>query len=300
MIIIKFTMFSITLPYYVDPKDLPCRLPTKEEIESSKDILSDQTARIVVGVGPHFVVKYGISIDPTEGENMLFVQQNTFITVPRLYALYTDVSDHKTYIVMERISGDSLDSLWPQMSEAEKLIVSGRLRKSMDQLRSLPAPGGRYGSLSNRGLMDWVFWTGNSMDMLAIEGPFDTEDEVNSAMIKKYLFNCGLPEKAKFYEHTFPRIFSGHPPVFTHGDFQRKNIVVRKSQSHEAQTLEDRELVLIDWEFSGWYPSYWEHGKALYSCGGWNDDWHQYVAKSLDEYLVEWAYLSNLFRELWS
>jgi len=60
-------MFSIFLPFYADPKDLPDRLPTKQEIKSSKDILSDQTARIVVDVGLHFAVKYGIAIDPTEG-----------------------------------------------------------------------------------------------------------------------------------------------------------------------------------------------------------------------------------------
>jgi hypothetical protein len=293
-------MSSISLPYYADPKDLPCRLPTKEEIESSKDILSDQTARIVVGVGPHFVVKYGIAIDPTEGGNILFVRQNTSIPVPRLYAVYTDSSDCKTYIVMERIVGHSLASLWPQMSEAEKAVISKNLREIMDQLRRVPSPEGRYCSLGNRGLMDWVFWTGDSTNTLFIEGPFDTEDELNSAMIKKYLFNCGLREKATFYEHAFPQIFRGHPPVFTHGDFQRKNIVVRKHEFPDARSLKDRELVLIDWEFSGWYPSYWELGKALYSCGGWDDDWHRYLAKILDEYLVEWAYLSNLFRELWS
>lgn len=173
------------------------------------------------------------------------------------------------------------------MSKAEKAVLSGRLRDSMEQLCSLPAPGERYGGLGNRGLMDGVFWTGNSMDTLAIEGPFDTEDELNAAMIKEYLFNCGLPEKARFYERDFPRIFRGHPPVFTHGDFQRKNIVVRRIISPETRPLEDRELVLIDWEFSGWHPGYWEHGKALYSSGRWNDNWHHHVAKSLDEDLVK-------------
>lgn len=298
--LVDLKMFPLTLPYYADSEDLPRPLPTKAEIESSRDVLSDQTARMVVGVGLHFVVKYGLAVDPTEGENLLFVRKNTSVAAPRLYALYIDTSDRRTYIIMERIIGDSLLTVWPTYTEVEKSIISAKLRASMDRLRQVPSPQGRYGSIGNRGLMDCVFWTGNSMNTLSIEGPFDTENELNAAMIKKYLFNCGLPEKAKFYERVFPQIFRGHHPVFTHGDFQRKNLILRRHELGDAAPMEDREVVLIDWEFSGWYPSYWEHGKALYSCGGWDDDWHSYVAQSLDEYLVEWAYLSNLFRELWS
>lgn len=88
-------MSSITVPYYINPKELPCRLPTNEEIESSEDILSDQTARTVAGVGSHFVVKYGISIDPNKGKNMLFVRQNTSVAAPRLYAIYTNTLNRK-------------------------------------------------------------------------------------------------------------------------------------------------------------------------------------------------------------
>jgi hypothetical protein len=119
---------------------------------------------------------------------------------------------------MERIAGDSLAALWSSMMAAENEYITSKLRASMDQLRCLPSPGGCC-SLGKRGLMDWVSWAGNSMNTLAIEGPFDTEDELNAAMIGNYLFDSRVLEKARFYERAFPRVLCGHSPVFTHGDF---------------------------------------------------------------------------------
>jgi len=76
------------LPYIVDSSSLPAKLPTVAEILSSEDILCDQGSRKVVGVGQHFVVKYGSQIDVMEAENMLFIQQTTSIPVPRVYAIF--------------------------------------------------------------------------------------------------------------------------------------------------------------------------------------------------------------------
>lgn len=37
------------------------------------------------------------------------------------------------------------------------------------------------------------------------------------------------------------------PPVFTHGDLNPANIIIRG----------DQVVGIIDWEFAGWYPHYW-------------------------------------------
>jgi thiamine kinase-like enzyme len=39
------------------------------------------------------------------------------------------------------------------------------------------------------------------------------------------------------------------PPVFTHADLNPFNILVRG----------DDVVGIIDWEFAGWYPHYWEY-----------------------------------------
>jgi hypothetical protein len=295
-------MPPISVPYYADATTLPADLPTVEEIERSQDVLCDQTARKVVGVGQHFVVKYGLMIDLQEGETMLFIQQATSVPVPCVYALFKDAKNHKAYIVMERIAGESLDSEWPLLSLSQKDIIAHKLRANFDEIRKLPSPGG-YCSLDERPLPDHVFWTGDTANQIA--GPFQTETELNDAMVKKYMLNNtlnGFPqEKANFYKRVFPSVLYGHSPVFSHGDFQRKNIMVRKVLRSDdgKQSVYDYDPVIVDWEFAGWYPSYWEYSRALFACGRWNDDWNLWVGKILDPFLNEWAWMEMLRRELW-
>lgn len=111
-------MDSVEIPYYAPFEELPSELPTKEMIENSKDVLCEQSARKVVGIGPYFVVKYGVQADLEEGRNMIFVKNMTSVSVPKVYALYKDVESNKKYIIMERIGWRSsefhLDFVGPQ------------------------------------------------------------------------------------------------------------------------------------------------------------------------------------------
>ncbi|PWY63638.1 hypothetical protein BO83DRAFT_382497 [Aspergillus eucalypticola CBS 122712] len=92
------------------------------------------------------VVKFGKGVDLIEGENMLFVQGNTSIRVPRVYTLYSDPYTGKNYIVMGKMPGQTLLSLWPQLSPSEKEIIVTTLYNYFNELRSLPPPD-YYGSL---------------------------------------------------------------------------------------------------------------------------------------------------------
>lgn len=106
-------------------------------------------------------------------------------------------------------------------------------------------------------------------------------------------------------------VLQGHAHVFTHGDFQRKNIIVKRIPpvgSTDASTgvrhsnLKDDtfEVAIIDWENAGWYPEYWESAIALFSCGRWSDDWHVWVGKSLELFLNQYVWMQMLRNELWS
>ncbi|KAK0102234.1 hypothetical protein ONS95_005857 [Cadophora gregata] len=298
-------MASTVLPFYASRDTLPADLPTDEEIENSVEIYVDQTARKVVGVGPHFVVKYGRQIDLIEGKNMLYIQQNTSVHVPRVYALYSKPDNGKHYIVMQRVVGETLASLWPTLDVSQKTAISRSLHSAMNTLRVLPSPGG-YCSLGRQPLQDGIFWTGNDRKMSPINGPFETEDEVNAAMVQKYIYNNLPVQKADFYSRTLKIVLQHHQPVFTHGDMQRKNILVRPRRLLAAQpsgaetAAQDFEITILDWETAGWYPSYWEYSRAMLGCGRWEDDWHVFLAQILEEYLLEWAWVNMMLVELWS
>lgn len=288
-------MTPCSLPYVADAEILPATLPTEHDIESADDIFSDTTGRKVVGVGTHFVVKYGVQVDPLEGQTMLLVAQSTLVPIPRVYAIFRSAAQDTTYIIMERIEGSSLDLEWPRMDCASKKSVTLQLRSIFEEMRKLPSPGG-YCGVGRRGLPDGLFWTEDPANPYA--GPFDTETELNSALILKYK-ECGLSRhKASYYTRTFAAVFRGHKPTFTHADFQRKNVLVRTpiTQTDGAHP----ELVIIDWEFAGWYPSYWEYARAIFACGRWDDDWNDWVDEMLEPYRNEYAWVEMLLRELWS
>lgn len=282
---------SFKIPYYAD--DLPCPLPTDAEIENAPDISLIYGGRRVVGVGQHFVVKYGLGVNLIEGEHMLFVRENTNISVPRVYAIYSNPESGKKYIVMERIVGQTLLSAWPQLAPSEKKSILSTLQKYFDELRQLPSPK-YFGSLGKRYLLDDTFWT-HEPDPL-VNGPFDTEEELNEGMARKYIYNGGPRYRAEYLRHHFPLIFKGNEATFTHGDLQRKNIMIRDEGGPDNQ---GPCVVLIDWEKSGWYPGYWEYGMAVCALQ-WDDDWCLSINSILAPCVSEAAWFQALRLELWS
>jgi hypothetical protein len=275
-------------------EQLPEPLPTDAAIRSSNNVLKVGHGRRVVCVGEHFVVKYGVAVSLMEGENMLFVRETCDIPVPQVFALYSriDPSGAKVnYIIIEHVRGATLDTRWDAISGIDKSEIARKLRLMFDRLRSIPSPG-YFGCTGRRPMEECMFWTRreDGVEPGLIDGPFDTEAQLNNALIEKYLYNGGIPSKAEFYRRIFPSVFCDHASVFTHGDFQRKNILVK----------DDGNLVLIDWESAGWYPSYWEYALAMFACGGWRDDWHKYVAGVLDEYPNEYVWFDMVRKELWS
>ncbi|OJI79395.1 hypothetical protein ASPTUDRAFT_78786 [Aspergillus tubingensis CBS 134.48] len=69
---------TVPIPYYA-PDIIPCPLPTTSEIDAAPDISLEYGGRRIVEIGDHLVVKFGNAVDLIEGENMLFVQENTSI-----------------------------------------------------------------------------------------------------------------------------------------------------------------------------------------------------------------------------
>lgn len=280
---------TVNLPYYAN--QIPSPLPTNAEIEAAPDITLEYGARRIVEIGSHFVVKFGKGVDLIEGENMIFVRKNTRVNISRVYALYSDPDTGKNYIVMERIAGETLLSLWAQLSLSEKETVVMRLREYFDELRRIPPPG-YYGSLGKRYLLDEIFWTKDPDP--AINGPFISIKALHEAMALKYTHDGLPPYRADFCRQCFPRVlYDSKGPTFSHGDYQRKNIMVQRDDSSNLK------VIILDWEKSGWYPSYWEYCLAV-SALRWDDDWCLWLEKALDPYVPEAAWLQAIRPELWS
>ena len=82
-------------------------------------------------------------------------------------------------------------------------------------------------------------------------GPFDSEIEFSQAMMDHY-------DRRHRLEPVDATEMKGHRPTFCHGDFQRKNVLIRNRPastvvSGEKDVKPEYDVVLIDWEFSAWY-----------------------------------------------
>ena len=163
-------MDSIQIPYYAHPEELPSELPTKNAIKSSKEVLCEQSARKVVGLGSCFVAKYGLQVDLEEGWNMIFIKNTTSILVPTVYALFKDSETNENYIIMERIQGNRLDLIWISLDDAQKRVIASQIKANFTELRKLCSPNG-YCSLGGKPLRDHIFYTGFEGESLGLEGP---------------------------------------------------------------------------------------------------------------------------------
>lgn len=201
---------------------------------------------------------------------------------------------------MERIDGTPLDALWPNLDLESKEAISTKLSQSMKEIRALPSPG-YFGSIGKRPVLDNLFWTGSGTNSLCLDGPFDTEQDLNNALVAICLSHeYPPPKKAEFYRTVFNTVLKDHPPVFTHGDLQRKNIKVRNQSRDKGQPdAMDWEVIIIDWESAGWFPSYWEYARTVFAGREFKDDWADWVAKFLKPYYNEWAWMYMLICDIW-
>ncbi|QPG94297.1 hypothetical protein C2857_005637 [Epichloe festucae Fl1] len=132
------------LPFFASKSRLPAPLPPPEVIEGSGEIIQEQSGRRVIRFSDCYVIKYGLNVSLTEGQNMLFVRETQSVPVPEIFALYStnnETGRKVNYIIMENISGRPLDTVWTQLDSSDKVKISNQLRTHLDILRSVPAPG---------------------------------------------------------------------------------------------------------------------------------------------------------------
>ncbi|KAJ5796421.1 uncharacterized protein N7518_004961 [Penicillium psychrosexuale] len=215
-------------------------------------VLHSLCGRTVVRLGDNLVVKSG-HLRPQEGEALRFIAANTTIPVPKVHDIRW--KDGKVVaLVMDYIPGKRLDEAWKTLDSSQKLSIAKELRSYMNQLRELK---GDYIGAVGRG-------KAISRNISCIEGgPFDTEQEFNEFILGDIVDIA--PDVLRHYAKF--ALMDNHEIVFTHSDFAPRNILVE----------DGRVTGIIDWEYAGWYPAYWEYYLALRHLRPMYD-WPEYMA----------------------
>lgn len=228
-----------------------------------------------VPISKRVIVKTGPFVHLTEAATMNFVAANTSIPVPAVHCSF--VHNNRAFIVMERIQAKSLADAWNTLSDTDRNSIFAQLRNMMQELRALSPPSGT-------GIESCL---GGSLRDSRIPrsrprfGPFKSTQD----------FHMWLREDLKPEEHpdrtcdqdweeikemVAQQDGSWPSPVFTHGDLNPFNILVRG----------DQVVSIIDWEFAGWYPYYWEYTAAWYG-NRIRQEWQDLITKFLDVYPAE-------------
>ncbi|KKF96823.1 Acyl-protein thioesterase 2 [Ceratocystis platani] len=217
------------------------RIISKEELAQATKLAPPFSSPCLLADGKT-VVKGGEGVREAEANAMKLVRQHTSIPVPEVYNVYRDADSGHMCIVMEYIDGEQLDKAWPRLSEEQKNKIIQQLREYFVELRQIKGSfiGGVDGSAC-----DDQYFSSTGEDW----GPYKDEAEFNKALVKAWSTNRENDPFTRLLCKIQVEVMSGHEIVMTHNDFDPRNILVRGSDV----------VAVLDWEFSGFFPEYWEY-----------------------------------------
>ncbi|KAH9215636.1 kinase-like domain-containing protein [Leptodontidium sp. 2 PMI_412] len=207
-------------------------------------------------------IKLGTLKLPAEAATMQLIAKHTLIPVPRVYCAFERKGCK--YILMERVQGHILRENWLERSAESKEKVLAQIKNMADQMRQIPCPSGQgISNVAGRPLFDGRLPGGS------YHGPFDTVLDFHKYLREGYEGgNSNVPEANRLVERHNQ---SSSKPIFTHGDLNTMNIIVRG----------DEVVGIIDWETAGWWPEYWEYTSAWH-VNPYDEFWRAEVDKFLE------------------
>ncbi|TRX97139.1 hypothetical protein FHL15_001933 [Xylaria flabelliformis] len=237
-------------PRLEDPSPL---LPWKPRMDDPCVISKQFGAEVRLDDGE--ILKRGNRVRKNEEEAIRIVKQYTTIPVPEIYDSEYKTIENYTWgqIWMEKLPGSPLNEIWDYLDDATKERVCHELWGFVAQLRNIPKPSelehlyqcGADGSACHDVLLE---------DLGRPRAPLLDDESLRRRINERYLHSGG----ASYRENLPDYLPQSNISVFTHADLAPRNVLVDKSGIITG---------LIDWEFAGWYPDYWEYAKTQTQWG---------------------------------
>ncbi|KAI0455904.1 kinase-like domain-containing protein [Xylaria acuta] len=228
-------------------EDLSPLIPWKPRMDDPRIISKQFGAEVRLDDGE--ILKRGNRVNPAEEAALRLVKQYTTIPVPEVYdSNYTTVSGHPWgNIWMEHLEGSPLSETWDDLEDTDKERICKELWGFVEQLRNIPKPVefehfyqcGADGSVSQDVLLH----------NLGFPVPLLDDESLRKRINERYVHFGGVSYRENLLDY-LPR---SDTSVFTHADLAPRNVLV-----DEVGVITG----LIDWEFAGWYPDYWEYAKT--------------------------------------
>lgn len=165
------------------------------------------------------------------------------VRVPAIKRIVT--SNRKTYLIMERIDGVTLEEAWPKLGWFTTIKFALQLRWFVRLLRSLTSS--TAGSLLSGECRSFY-----------LEDRFMLPPKSSPAVITSFIqfWTCftsiGQAMKSAAQDPVPSTTFTPVTPntlVFTHHDLAPRNLLIDRIG----------QLWILDWDYAGWYPRYFEY-----------------------------------------
>jgi aminoglycoside phosphotransferase len=228
-----------------------------------------------------------------EDEIITFIQNNTNIPVPQVIDQWVG-ADRIHFILKEKIPGETLDTLWPTMSPEQKEKMADQTAAYLRELRELnssymgrvdkqplydqmlfysvyPEPHGPFATQDQL----WAAMVATITQGPEPHGPFATQDQLWDAMVATFKQGNGVRIPRLALDRLRRQMPESAPYTYTHGDLSLSNIIVCGGNV----------VGLVDWEWSGFFPVWWEYTKFKGGMPLWiNDEWWELLEFRMDKH----------------
>ncbi|KAI0442016.1 kinase-like protein [Xylaria telfairii] len=268
-------------PYVLDPQDLL----------SSFDPFPGKLGSTFRQIDEGTLVKYGSTVSLAEAEAMDFVSNHTSIKCPKVIGAY--ILDGKGYIIMSYEQGKLLPEFWEHASDKDKETVIEQLQRYLKEMRSIK--GDYVGGFNRNPCVAGEFlWDSHQSDYKY--GPYPDEHGFNDGIMEAISRASPWPSNTDPESSGFNRRYAtqqlvhslrGHEIVFTHGDLNDGNILIR----------DDLTVIILDWCTAGFYPAYWEWYKATWH-GTFKPSFIRQIERYIPPYWVEANIMNQIFNKI--
>lgn len=189
-------------------------------------------------------------------------------------------------IFMSYMGSVSLAKVWHTLDTCQKTSISNQLNTILQDLRTLPfTEGTPLGGVAGEGCRDL------RRHVRVSETPITTLEDFET-----FLFSSPHPGGNVFVE--FLRRLSpsstdhsGSRIVFTHGDIRPDNIMVELADNNKYMVSG-----ILDWEYGGFYPGYYESVRCTNCLGPYEeDDWFLYLPECVSPKIyAQWWFLDRV------
>ncbi|KAI1971592.1 hypothetical protein LOZ53_004459 [Ophidiomyces ophidiicola] len=184
-------------------------------------------------------------------------------------------------IFMTYIPATTLADVWAELDLAQKKSIQDQLNRILIDLRSLACPSGTpLGGIGGEGCKNVRRHHRCSTETILTVKDFE---DFQFASFRTPVFTEFVRRLHPFDDPSRQAVVQC---VFTHGDLRPDNITVEANDDGQFQITG-----LLDWEYSGFYPEYYESIKVTncLSPSG-NDDWYLFLPECIspDRYRFWW------------